>query len=117
MTPEVLQGRCNYCSKTRPRFRLHRLTQAQSICDYCMEWHQNAIEVLGGGVPRGCQVCDRSWDFLRDSTLGEQVRMYVVVKDGIYQVLCPECVKSYLPKRADLFKGTPFGHEKLKIAS
>jgi hypothetical protein len=41
--------------------------------------------------------------------------MYVVQKDGIYQVLCLACVQVYAPKRRDLYKGTKFGAEVLKI--
>jgi hypothetical protein len=41
--------------------------------------------------------------------------MYVVPRDGIYQILCRECAARYLPKRHDLYKGTAFGHAALKI--
>lgn len=108
--------RCSYCSKQRPEFRVHRMASGQVICDDCLEWHQHALEFLGGGMPRGCQECGVSWEFLRDSTPGDEVRMYVVPKDGILQVLCAECVRAYVPKRADLYMGTKFGSEVLKIA-
>jgi hypothetical protein len=42
--------------------------------------------------------------------------MYVVPKDGIYQVHCATCVAAYVAKRADLYKGTQFGSEVLKIS-
>jgi hypothetical protein len=63
----------------------------------------------------GCQGCSATWEFLRDSTLGEEVRLFVVPRDGIYQVLCAACVRVYLPKRADLYGGTQFGAETLKL--
>ena len=113
--PHVLAVRCHYCSKQRPEFRIHRLVSHQVICDDCLDWHANALEVLAGGVPRGCQGCGASWAQLRDSTPGVEVRMYVVPKDGIYQVLCAACVRPYTQKRGDLYRGTKFGTETLKL--
>lgn len=112
--------RCHYCSKNRFRFRIHVLASNQAICDYCLEWHHHAIEFLGGTcAPRGCQGCGMTWETLRDSVLGfdqgVEVRMWVVMKDGIYQLLCKTCVAAFLPKRADLYKGTQFGSEALKL--
>ena len=114
--PHLVAVRCNYCSKERPAFRMHNLASGQKICDYCLDWHNHAIEFLGGAVPRGCQECGATWAFLRDSTLGDEVRMYVVPRDGIYQVHCATCVAAYVAKRADLYKGTQFGSEVLKIS-
>jgi hypothetical protein len=107
--------RCNWCSKQRPSFRVHQLASRQAICDYCLDWHNEALLMLAGGIPAGCQKCQRTWAQLRDETLGAEVRMYVVPKDGIYQLLCASCVKPYLPKRADLYRGTKFGSETLKL--
>ena len=73
------------------------------------------MDVLAGGVPRGCQDCGASWEFLRDSELGDRVKMYCIPRDGIYQLLCATCVRKYAPKRADLYAGTAFGREALKI--
>jgi ribosomal protein S26 len=112
--PLVESVQCNYCSKWRPRFRVHAITNAQTICDHCLEWHLHALDFLGGAMPRGCQVCDRDWETLRDTTPGTQVRMYVVPKDGIYQLLCASCATPYVGKRGDLYRGTQFG-EALKI--
>lgn len=105
----IIGVRCNYCSKFYPAWRTHKLTDAQTICDYCLEWHNNALAVLAGGVPKGCQACETPWEVLSDSTPGGSVRMYVLPKDGILQLLCAGCVKPYTMTRADLFKGTAFG--------
>jgi len=116
MTPsvrEVAAIRCNFCSRQLPAFRVHRLgapdRPAQTICDDCLDWHNKAIALLAGGEVSGCQVCGKSWEFLRDSTLGETVRLYVVPRDGIYQVHCETCLAGYVPQRTDLYKGTAFG--------
>ena len=114
--PLIVAVRCHFCSKQRPAFRVASLASGQKICDDCLEWHQRAVAFLGGAMPPGCQVCGASWEFLRDSTLGDEVRMYVVPKDGIYQVHCATCVAAYVAKRADLYKGTQFGSEVLKIS-
>lgn len=109
--PGVIAVRCHYCSKERPAWRVHRLAHnAQIICDYCLEWHNKAIEFLAGRAMPGCQVCGASWEFLRDAAVGSvEVRMYVVPKDGIYQVVCSTCFRPYVAKREDLYGGTPFG--------
>lgn len=115
MTPHVVAVRCNWCSQERPEHRVHRLTSQQAICDYCLEWHAAALNVLAGGMPRGCQECGASWQTLQACTPGVQVRMYVVPKDGIYQLLCAACVRRYTPKRADLYAGTEFGRKHLNL--
>jgi hypothetical protein len=112
---DLVAVRCAFCSHERAAHRVHALASGQTICDYCIEWHRNALDVLGGGVPRGCQECGASWEFLRDSTLGVEVRMYVVPKDGIYQLLCALCVRSYLVKVPDLNRHTRYGSEVLKL--
>lgn len=115
MLPQLESVRCNYCSKHRFRFRVHRLQSGQAICDYCLDWHNHAVAFLGGETPRGCQGCGLTWQTLRDSTTGVEVRMWVVIKDGIYQLLCKACVAPYVAQRADLYKGTKFGREELKL--
>jgi hypothetical protein len=112
--PQALTLRCNYCSKERPRFRVHQITQAQTICEDCLEWHEHAFDFLAGAPPRGCQQCERTWQQISDSTPGVQVRMYVLPKDGLLQMLCADCTRIYLPQRKDLFRGTRYGAEVLK---
>jgi hypothetical protein len=112
--PQVVMVRCHYCSRELPQWRVHHLTRAQTICDHCLEWHNHALEFLAGQIPPGCQACNSSWEFLRDSQIGVEIRMYVVPRDGIYQLLCPTCVQPYIAKRADLYRGTEFG-KSLKV--
>ena len=85
------------------------------LCDYCLEWHIHTQEFLGGAPPRGCQHCERTWERIRDFTPGVEVRMYVVPKDGLLQLLCQRCAAAYLPKRRELFQGTQFGKDALKL--
>lgn len=113
--PHLVSVRCTFCSRERPPHRVHRLQSNQVVCDHCMEWHHHAIAFLGGAVPPGCQQCRATWEYLRDSTPGVEIRMYVVPKDGILQLLCGACVQTYLPKRADLYKGTQFGTDILNL--
>ena len=86
------------------------------MCRGCLEWHGHALQILAGAMPRGCQECGVSTRQLYDLTAGPTIRMYVVPKDGIYQVLCTTCKDAYCAKRADLYRGTKFGHEDLKLA-
>jgi hypothetical protein len=114
--PGVLPVKCHYCSHARPLWRVHRLPgDGQYICDYCVEWHLKAIEFLAGNAMPGCQCCGASWEFLHASTLGVEVRMYVVPRDGIYQILCATCIGPYVSRRVDLYGGTAFGAETLKL--
>ncbi len=108
--PHVLAIRCHFCSKQRPWHRLHALQSGQTICDHCIEWHNHAAAFMQGEcAPHGCQECGVTWAVLRDSTVGVEVRMYGVPKDGIYQLLCQPCKNLYVAKRADLYRGTQFG--------
>ena len=111
----MIPVRCHYCSRFRPAWRVHRLgAAAQTICDSCLNNHYRALEVLSGTAISGCHACDASWEMLRDRA-GADVRLYVVPRDGVLQVLCSTCVTAYLPKRADLYKGTAFGAETLRV--
>lgn len=114
----LIGERCNFCSKPRPEFRFHRLTTGQIICDYCLEWHMHALEFLGGAPPRGCQECGVTFEALRAASPDVEIaiRMFVIPKDGIYQLLCQACAAPYVQKRNDLYRGTRFGKEVLKIA-
>jgi hypothetical protein len=88
--------------------RVHRLETNQVICDYCLEWHFHSMDFLGGAVPKGCQICGTPWEALRDRTPGNAVRMYVVPKDGIQQMLCDQCILPYALKRSDIYRDTTF---------
>jgi hypothetical protein len=105
--------RCHYCSRWRPAWCVHRLgtdaAPAQTICDHCLEWHQRALDLLAGNAMPGCQACGATWATLRDREPGIEVRLYVVPRDGIYQVLCAACVGPYVRARRDLYVGTAFG--------
>ncbi len=94
--------RCNYCSKHRLRSTVHYLGSAslpgQIICDVCLDWHNRAIELLAGNEIPPCQECGKIAQ-----------RLYVVPRDGVYQVLCRRCVGPYVSKRADLYRGTAYG--------
>ena len=108
--PDLIARRCAYCSKWRNSFRVHQLAgNAQLICEDCLVWHNRALEFLAGGAPSGCQGCMATWEVLRDRAPGTQVRLYVLPRDGIYQMLCAECVAPYIRKRKDLYKETAFG--------
>lgn len=111
----VIAVKCHYCSRQLPAWRTHQITAAQRICDDCLEWHNKAIALLAGGPIPGCQCCGATWELQRDREISVEVRMYVVPKDGIYQVLCALCVRPYVSARGDLYRGTAFGTKALKI--
>jgi hypothetical protein len=110
--------RCNFCSRQVAPSSAHRTgTAGPLVCDNCLDWHFHALGVLGGETPRGCQECGRTWERMQAESpaIEMAVRVFVVQKDGIYQMLCPVCAARYLPKRADLYQGTEFGRNTLKL--
>lgn len=116
--PHVIAVRCNYCSRELPEFRVHRITNHQVICEYCLEWHFHALDFLGGeGQPKGCQECGATWEQIQlaETEPGVAGRVFVVPKDGIYQMLCRGCTAPYVGKRSDLYRGTEFGAKILKV--
>jgi len=100
--------RCNWCSKQKPWHEVHRLSTNQVICDRCLDWHFHALDVMGGNMPNGCQICGHAWETMQECA-GERIHVYIVQKDGIYQVLCATCVTPYTGKRSDLYRGTEYG--------
>jgi hypothetical protein len=116
----LVRVRCHFCSRQKLEFDVHHLGSvdrpAQVICAECLDWHNRALEFLAGRAMPGCQSCLATWEFLRESRVGvENIRMYVVPKDGILQVLCEDCIRPYVEKRADLYRGTPFGTKTLNL--
>lgn len=59
-------------------------------------------------MPKGCQECGATWELLQECAPGADVRMYVVPKDGIMQILCASCAQPYVRKRSDLYRNTDF---------
>lgn len=106
VTTGFLLTRCNFCSKQHPAYRVHTLTSRQVICDYCLDWHQAALDFLGGHPPKGCQACEKPWAEFPAATA-----FYLVKKDGIYQLLCKNCVVPYTKKRSDIYAGTDYGRQ------
>lgn len=66
----------------------------------------HALDVMGGAMPAGCQECGAGWE---EALGGDRMHVFIVAKDGIYQVLCSKCVTPYTEKRADLYHGTAYG--------
>jgi hypothetical protein len=117
MSGVVIAVACNYCSRQRAPFRVHRMTSGQHICDDCLAWHFHALDFLGGATPKGCQECGRTWETMQAESPDAElaIRVFVVAKDGIYQMLCAPCAQAFLPKTPDLYKGTKFGSEVLHL--
>jgi hypothetical protein len=100
---------CNYCSLWRKPDEVTRLACGAVMCWQCRERHLEGLMALAGEPPRACHGCGVSYEVLEELSADGNVRMVVCLKDGVYQVLCPACSASYIPKRVDLVKGTAFG--------
>jgi hypothetical protein len=120
--PAVLSTRCHYCSKFRNPHEIIPIgTGGALMCFHCYEWHTKSLNALAtGSAPPGCFECRVTWAELRARPAsGDEtsVKMYLVPKDGIYQLLCRTCSDAYERKRADLLGDTVYGHlNKLKGA-
>lgn len=109
----VMGVRCHYCSQYRPPRDVQSMgAGGAKICLRCLEWHQKALMALCGNPPPGCQTCGVKFRDLKEFDGAGNLRMYVVQKDGIYQVICQTCNEKYLPLRRDLFRDTLFGKQK-----
>jgi hypothetical protein len=105
VSPALLIGaRCKLCFKTRSFGECRGDENEGYTCLTCLDWHYHALKILAGEMPRGCQVCGLTFGELQRRSL-ESVRMVVVPKDGIYQVLCKLCEAKYAP-RSGFFRGT-----------
>lgn len=116
--PAIINAKCHYCSQWRLPGEIIQIgVGGVKMCFHCHEWHVKQIDAVAiGGVPPGCFDCRKTWEELRLSfDLGDnpsEVKMFLVPKDGIYQLLCRTCSDAYEQKRADLLKGTQHGQTK-----
>lgn len=115
MSHAVIAARCHWCSRQVAPSDLAHLRSGQRMCRCCHDWHGHALAVLAGGMPRGCQECGTGIEQLHNLHGNATTRMYVVPKDGVYQVLCAACKDAYCARRADLYRDTEFG-TRLKLA-
>jgi hypothetical protein len=112
--PIIVTVRCHYCSRGRSLHELHPIgTGGVLICDRCIDWHERAMGMLTRNeMPDGCQECGIPLSTLQAIHPGGNIPMSLVVKDGIYQILCRPCTDEYVRKRRDLYGPTQFGREK-----
>ena len=107
----VLLAKCRACSHHRdPREFVSG--PVIGICWHCYERHVEALAMLAGNPPRGCQECHRTiadLEAISRRAGAADTRLVLERKDGIYQILCLPCSAVYQAKRADLFRRTPYG--------
>lgn len=115
---QFVRVRCHYCSQFRHRGDVLTIGTGRAlICLHCREWHEANIAALAAnGVPKGCFECRATWAELRLRVSAgdnpDEFKMFLVPKDGIYQLLCRTCSDAYEQKRADLLRGTLYGQQK-----
>lgn len=114
---------CKFCRKWKTPSHINRQSERQgSFCHDCyykfLVWE--LVEFAKGEPPPGCPECGRSKEELamaaeREGALdGDNVSMFMHVKDGIMQLLCKPCSDRY-SATSGMFKGTQFEHDaKLK---
>jgi hypothetical protein len=106
----VIHPKCRRCSKHSPVEEFVAGGPLTGYCLRCYERHGEALDLLTNGtMPRGCHGCNLTMGDLMASSPGADVRVYLHLKDGIYQLLCKTCSDDYELKRADLYRQTPYG--------
>lgn len=111
--PALFKEKCPYCSKWKLMGEVIHMSAGMTICQNCFDWHCKALMMLSTGkAPDACQECGITFEDLSKLSPDGNTRMMLVVKDQIYQILCPRCSDKYLPKRRDLLAGTAFAHQK-----
>jgi hypothetical protein len=112
----LIQRKCRRCEKFRdPREFVCGNT---GYCYRCYEHHRLALDVLSGDIPKGCVECGVSMQALSesqalsDSRPNADIRLSVVMKDGLYAVLCPLCADRFEAANKQMFAGTPYGASK-----
>ena len=113
MTSATIQSHdyCPYCGKWKLQSEVQHIVSVV-VCFECLEWSRKAMDILlHGKFPEECQICHRSATDMAAmaEASGDQMRMAVVEKDGIYQATCLECAMVHAGKRRDLYGNTPFG--------
>lgn len=108
----LLTTLCPRCGKHRNPHEVNELPGGAKICWGCIENHEKALLVLAGALPTECQECLTPSKLIAARARGERVQFGLVLKDGIYQVLCMPCREKYHRKRADFFKGTAYAERK-----
>ena len=104
-----LWGKCPQCGR---HCAPEELKGTQPRCYHCQEWHEMAVNVMEASA--GCAECGKTWDQFRDEGGPAELKMYVVPRDGIYQVLCRPCCDEFVRLSRQLYAGTAFA-EKMKL--
>jgi hypothetical protein len=109
----VLRVRCQYCGHFREPADIRMLGDLMPMCRYCeVERHQPAVNAIRPAIE--CALCHTTYATLeaRARATASKLSMFWHWIDGSYQALCKACSDAHVPKRQDLYKGTPFGRER-----
>jgi len=103
----VISRRCMDCSKQVSPAEIVRIGIAAIVCWNCYEKQKQILE--GWAPPKECALCHTSFEELAAREPSQSVSMFPHWIDGTFGMLCAPCDKAYVLKRADQFRGTPFG--------
>lgn len=112
--PIIIAAKCPSCSRFVLPSEIMTFGPHVRMCRGCYEKNRKDIVIVSQqSPPKECAECHASFESLPD--VGGVVSMVLVPKDGTLQIVCQPCADRYLPKRADLFKGTAFGRKALNL--
>lgn len=102
--------RCHQCSKWFHPEELHHWPGSVRVCRSCLEKHRQTMQAIEGLADFRCCECK----IHVSQTVGPdgEGRMFIHDKDGVKQILCPQCSDAYERKRLDLYADTDYGRQK-----
>lgn len=108
----IIGEQCPYCTKFRSPLDFVRQPGGVKICTACEQRHLEALDALTTGVFKGeCSECGLKADELvAQKRVGPQGQMASHFEGGRYRLMCIPCDRTYVPKRAELYAETEFGH-------
>lgn len=110
----ICKQQCHYCSRWNLRSETIDWPGGVKICASCYASHGRRLIDLLSTSPKECGGCLLDFMLLAGDAAGN-VGMRLVLKDGIYQLLCLPCADAYEQKVREQFKGTEYGAIKLKL--
>lgn len=108
----IIGEKCPYCTKFRSPLEIIRQPGGVTICVSCEQRHLEALSAMQTGTFTGeCSECGLKAEDLRaQNRCGPDGAMACHFENGRYRMVCLPCDATYVPKRAELYGQTEFGH-------
>lgn len=106
----IITLRCMDCGKACLPSEVVRIGESAIQCWDCYDKTRQVFESWAD-PPKECALCHVTFSELISKVPGQAVSMFPHWIDGTLGLLCSNCDRAYVQKRADQFRGTRFGQE------